>query len=230
MKNELIQVLNNETMTTSLLVAEKFNKDHKTVLRKIENLISEIEIGTILCQSNLFKKSEYTDAYNRTQSMYYLNRDGFTLLAMGFTGKEALKWKLTYIQAFNEMEKKLHSSTLPDNRLEIARIISRTPKGNLQALTSLFPEYFSNMIDPGSLEYTVEKNTSYMKWIEEYGITAEYITDFPTSDIYNNYARFCVENKFNNIMGKKTFYKLLAEDFHLVKKQKPDGFRYFVTA
>lgn len=34
-----------------------------------------------------------------------MNRDGFSLLAMGFNGKEALSWKLKYIEAFNKMEK-----------------------------------------------------------------------------------------------------------------------------
>lgn len=229
MNRDLIQVRENETVTTSLLVAEKFNKDHKNVLRKIDSLISEIEVGSILSQSNFFKKSEYIDSYNRPQSIYYMNRDGFTLLAMGFTGKEALTWKLKYIEAFNDMEKKLHSPTLSDNRLEIARIISRTPKSNLFALIGLFPEYFIDTTIPGSLENTIEENTSYTRWIEEYGINTDWIGHFPTSDIYNNYVRFCIENRLDN-MGKKTFYKTLENDFNLVKKQYTDGHRYFITA
>ena len=229
MENNLIQVKENQNVTTSLLVAEKFNKVHKTVLRKIESLISEIETGTILCPLKLFEKSEYIDAHGQTRIMYFMNRDGFTLLAMGFTGKEALTWKLTYIKAFNEMEKKLHSPTLPDNRLEIARLISRTPKSNLSALLELFPEYFSNISSPGSLENIIDENTSYTRWIEDFGINTDWIGHFPTSDIYNNYARYCVENKFDN-MGKKTFYKTLENDFNLVKKQYTDGRRYFITA
>lgn len=232
METDLIQVVNNKTMTTSLVVAEKFNKNHKNVMDKIDRLISEIEIGLILSQSNLFQKSEYLDSYNRPQPMYYMDRDGFTLLAMGFTGKEALEWKLKYIQAFNEMEKRLSSSTtLPDNRLEIVKLMSKAKDFRVSDVKALFPEYFKSVTtDPGILECTVERNTSYTKWIEEYGINAEWIGDFPTSDIYNNYARFCIENRFNNIMGKKTFYKILSDDFRLVKKQKPNGFRYFVTA
>lgn len=54
--------------------------------------------------------------------MYTMNRDGFTLLAMGFTGKEALEWKFKYIEAFNEMESKLNSPEFIMNRaLEISR-------------------------------------------------------------------------------------------------------------
>lgn len=39
--------------------------------------------------------------------MYYLTRDGFSLLAMGFTGKKALQWKMAFLKAFNEMERLL---------------------------------------------------------------------------------------------------------------------------
>ena len=229
MNGELIQVKENQNVTTSLLVAEKFNKNHKNVIRKIENLISQLEDGSILSSPLLFEKSMYINEQNKNQPMYYINRDGFTLLAMGFTGKEALEWKLKYITAFNKMEKKLNSPTLPDNRLEIARIISRTPKSNLSALLGLFPEYFINTTIPGSLENIVDKNTSYTRWIEEYGINTDWIGHFPTSDIYNNYVRFCIDNRLEN-MGKKTFYKTLENDFNLTKKQYTDGHRYFMSA
>ena len=55
----------------------------------------------------MFQKTTYKEFYGRNQPMYYMNRDGFSLLAMGFTGKKALEWKLKYIMAFNEMEKQL---------------------------------------------------------------------------------------------------------------------------
>lgn len=96
--NELINIKNNEAVTTSLKVAEFFRKRHDAVLRSIEGLISE---NTKLW----FQKSEYkTEGNNKKYPMYYINRDGFSLLAMGFTGKKALEWKVKYIQAFNQME------------------------------------------------------------------------------------------------------------------------------
>lgn len=55
----------------------------------------------------MFFEGTDQDSYGREQRAYLMNRDGFTLLAMGFTGKAALEWKLKYIAAFNEMEKKL---------------------------------------------------------------------------------------------------------------------------
>ena len=51
--------------------------------------------------------------------MYLMNRDGFTLLAMGFTGKQALEWKLKYIKAFNEMEAELKAKQEPKSQIDI---------------------------------------------------------------------------------------------------------------
>jgi Rha family phage regulatory protein len=229
MENYLIQVKENKTVTTSLLVAEKFNKEHKNVMQKIESLILQIEDGSKLSRHNFFQKSEYVNSQNKTQPLYYMNRDGFTLLAMGFTGSEALKWKLKYIEAFNEMEKRLSSPNLVDNRLEIAKLIIQAPKSKINSIRELYPEYFSPIVEKGSLEYLSDVNTSYRKWIEDYGITAEWITDFPTIDIFNNYMSYCVENRLVN-MGKKIFYHTLETDFNFTRRQKADGFRYFMTA
>ena len=90
-----------QLVTSSLKVAEKFGKEHKHVLDTIRE---------ILAAENSATKLFYEDTYkNRGKDypIFYMNRDGFSLLAMGFTGKDALKWKLEYIQAFNEMEKEL---------------------------------------------------------------------------------------------------------------------------
>lgn len=231
MSNQLLQVKENQTVTTSLKVAEIFNKNHKDVLRKIDSIIYEIETGAKLRSLDYFEKSEEKDSHGQFRPMYFINRDGFTLLAMGFTGKEALEWKLKYIQAFNEMEKVLRSgsSSLPDNRLEIAQLIIQAPRYKVSAILELYPEYFSQQSTPGSLEYLSDLNTSYLKWIEECGITKEWVEYFPTSDIYNNYIRFCTENKFRS-MGKKIFYATLENDFRLTKRQRANGHRYFISA
>lgn len=228
MINELTQVKENEIVTTSLLVAEKFNKRHDNVITLIEKLVREITLLNIK-EAPLFEKSTYINDRNKqTYTMYYINRDGLSLLVMGFTGKEALKWKLKYIDAFNKMEKRLSSPTLQDNRLEIARLIVKAPDSKLQTLRELYPEYFSNTPEIGSLEYISDLNTSYLKWKEDADITREWISNFPTVDIFNHYVRYCVENMLMN-MGKKVFYKYLESDFNLTRKQKADGYRYFLT-
>ena len=53
----------------------------------------------------MFILSKRKAADGQFHRMYFMNRDGFSLLVMGFTGKKALEWKLKYIKAFNQMEK-----------------------------------------------------------------------------------------------------------------------------
>jgi Rha family phage regulatory protein len=98
--------MRNNAVVPSLRVAKHFHKRHDRVLRAIENLIAGLpQNGETL---KMFFKSTYTEKQNnQTYPMYYMNRDGFSLLVMGFTGKKALEWKLKYIQAFNQMEKLL---------------------------------------------------------------------------------------------------------------------------
>ena len=103
--NELIYLKNNEAVCSSLDVAEKFHKSHKNVLRNIDNLLKNEGV------KNMFFKGQYHDEKNEKRPMYYMNRDGFSLLVMGFTGKKALEWKLQYIKAFNNMEAFIREKT-----------------------------------------------------------------------------------------------------------------------
>lgn len=97
--NELVHLENDEAVCSSLEVAEKFGKRHDNVLRSIVGLLKNEET------QKMFKKSAYIDNQNNQEyPMYLMNRDGFSLLVMGFTGKKALDWKLKYINAFNQME------------------------------------------------------------------------------------------------------------------------------
>lgn len=103
---------NNQALTNSLLVAEKFDKEHSSVIRAIENILSSQKcVQTDIQQlTRMFALTYYDVSLNngtgavRKAPMYVMNRDGFTLLAMGFTGDKALQFKLDYISAFNKME------------------------------------------------------------------------------------------------------------------------------
>ena len=102
---------NDQVLTNSLLVAEKFGKEHKHVLDAIRGLIQGCA-GT--SAGPMFVETIYVNEQNRQEyPMFVMNRDGFTLLAMGFTGKKALKFKLDYIAAFNAMEKALKEQQKP---------------------------------------------------------------------------------------------------------------------
>lgn len=94
---------------TSLDVAETFAKEHYHVLediRAIQNVISTPEF------SGLFYEHHYIAANGKKNPMYVMNRDGFTLLVMGYTGEKAMQFKLAYIRQFNAMENALRGKML----------------------------------------------------------------------------------------------------------------------
>jgi Rha family phage regulatory protein len=100
MKNELMMFEHKErAVVSSRTVAEKFKKQHQHVTQSIENLISENSLVR-----SMFIKDYYETDRGRAYKQYLMNRDGFSLLVMGFTGKEALDWKVKYIKTFNAME------------------------------------------------------------------------------------------------------------------------------
>lgn len=97
----------NTARVSSLQVAQIFNKRHDNVLdaiRKITSLKSDASSDFAALN---FKESHYKDFNGKYQPCYNMTRDGFTLLAMSFTGKRAMRFKLAYIQRFNEMEKQI---------------------------------------------------------------------------------------------------------------------------
>lgn len=100
--NQLVLIDNNQAVTTSLIVAEVFDKGHDKVLRDIRNLECSAEFRL----AN-FGESTYINSQNKEMPMYYMNQKGFTLLAMGYTGKEAMKFKEAYINEFERMEQEL---------------------------------------------------------------------------------------------------------------------------
>lgn len=95
---------NGQILASSREVAEKFGKRNSEVNRTITNLM--VQNCTV---KNMFIESSYISSRGREEIEYLMDRDGFSLLAMGFTGKKALEWKLKYINAFNLMEEKLKS-------------------------------------------------------------------------------------------------------------------------
>lgn len=103
---ELVQIRNKEAVCTSLEVAEHFRKQHSKVVRSIENIIEGLAKNGDTEQ--MFWKSSYIEEQNNQEYvMYVMNREGFSLLVMGFTGDKAFAWKLKYIKAFKTMEKVL---------------------------------------------------------------------------------------------------------------------------
>ncbi|MHB9651704.1 Rha family transcriptional regulator [Enterococcus faecalis] len=115
--DNLVIMKNQQAVTTSLQVAETFNKNHRDVLAAIDDL----KEGVAENYAGLFYEDSYIHPQNKQKyRQIIMNRDGFTLLAMGFTGQKALKFKLKYIEAFNRMEKEIQQPKLPTSKRELA--------------------------------------------------------------------------------------------------------------
>lgn len=155
--NELVfKGQNNKVVTTSLKIAEVFGKEHQHILRDIRELIDGVsKIG----DTPMFEETTYIHPQNKQQyPMFLMNRDGFTLLAMGFTGDKALRFKMAYINAFNEMEKALKAMQpkLPQTYKEALKelLIQVEENERLQLENKdMKPkaEYFDEIVDRGGL-------------------------------------------------------------------------------
>ena len=97
-----LSLIDGRPVTTSLNVSEVFGKQHKDVMRAVRSC----DVPDEFSRRN-FAPHTYVDGRGHVQPMFQITRDGFTPLAMGFTGKEAMKFKLAYIDAFNRMEAEL---------------------------------------------------------------------------------------------------------------------------
>jgi anti-repressor protein len=121
----LVELINNKATTTSLKVANFFGKDHSKVLRDIKAILDKDT------ESN-FGLSEYKDQSGKTNPMYIIDKDGFTLLAMGFTGQKAFQFKKDYIKAFNELESKFKENSLSNPQKQIPQNYIEALKAHLE--------------------------------------------------------------------------------------------------
>lgn len=106
--NELVFIQNEQPITTSLKVAEVFEKNHKDVLEKIRFLSAEISANPKIADYDpQFTEKIYSDIQGRPQPFYEMNRDGFTELVGNMNGVKVREWKRKYFAAFNKMENAL---------------------------------------------------------------------------------------------------------------------------
>ena len=106
-------------VTDSVKVAKVFEKQHKNILKSIRNLVAQN-----LAASKWFHETTYTDTHGLVQPMFLMNRDGFSLLAMGLTGAKAMQFKVGFIEQFNAMERVVRQVMQPPPR----RYLKRMPK------------------------------------------------------------------------------------------------------
>lgn len=167
--NELLPMITERDgipVTTSRAVAEQFGKNHKEVLRAIENTITQLketDEGKAFNERN-FAPISLRDAMNREKPAYLLTRDGFTLLAMGFTGAKAVQFKVAYINAFNRMERLIRgggvSAPAPalksiERRLEALEQATGAQTADLSEVGATFLQAIRTAIESG--EYYISR-------------------------------------------------------------------------
>lgn len=219
----MVELANGKVVVSSREVAEKFEKRHGNVLRDIDDLIEQIQNSNALSEQlkieslyrnkyndmsireyprieNYFIKSTYVDENKIEQREYYLTRDGFSLLVMGFTGEKALKWKLNYIQAFNCME----------------QVIKNSLEQEYQQKITEYNERINFLLDKLRLDKVNDTNIdlSVISFLKNCCMIPPKRHNALTSYVYSEYVSYCVDNGFNSLV-KKNFNKALCNFFEV---------------
>ncbi len=154
-------------VVTSLDVAATFEKEHYHVIEDIREIQSKISTPEF---SGLFYEDNYKASNGKKNPMYYMNRDGFTLLVMGYTGEKAMIFKLAYINQFNQMEERLKGKLIEREKGIAVR----------QSLTKAIQQSGENERTHGhayslytDLIYKAVFGKSAKQLREEYGITKQ---------------------------------------------------------
>ena len=150
MTDIILSTQNGEPVASSRQIAESFGKEHKDTLESIRQILAAENSAT----KSMFYETTFENR-GKQYPMYLMNRDGFTLLAMGFTGKAALEWKLRYIAAFNAMEKQL------------AQRPQLTNGNSLQALNLLVKSLNEQQDAMNRLQVNVDAQSAAIEKLEE---------------------------------------------------------------
>ena len=172
----LVLVQENKMVTTSKLIATTFEKSHKHVLRDIETL----ECSDIFRQSNFGLTSIDTPmplGGFRKDPIYNITRDGFSFLAMGYTGKKAAEFKEAYINAFNEMEKQLTKNRLPEHEVDLIAKLDNLIEVVHQANVE-FEEKFKALEERAALRNIITAPISERYTVKEYA--EKFNTELPS--------------------------------------------------
>lgn len=199
--NNLVIMREQQAVTSSLQVAETFEKEHRNVLQGIDELMGVAENS-----ADLFWEDTYIHPQNKqSYRMIFMNRDGFTLLAMGFTGKKALEFKLKYIKAFNDMEshikQQLDMSNLSPELQLMANLVNNMAKQELaQKQLNDKVDSISEIVALNTTDWRKEANALINKIVRIMGGTAEAHKDTRTAifEEVNRRAGVSLETRLTN--------------------------------
>lgn len=200
--NELLPMITERDgipVTTSRAVAEQFGKNHKEVLRAIENTITQLketDEGKAFNERN-FAPISLRDAMNREKPAYLLTRDGFTLLAMGFTGAKAVQFKVAYINAFNRMERLIRGGGVSAPAPALKSIERR-----LEALEQATGAQTANLSEVGA---------TFLQAIRAAIESGEYYISRPYSKTAETGKQLGRRERTETVLIAKTAYKVYAE-------------------
>lgn len=197
MNDIILSTQNGEPVVSSRQIAESFGKNHRDVLRAVDNLKEDVRNF-----AQMFFEGTDQDSYGREQRAYLMNRDGFTLLAMGFTGKAALEWKLKYIAAFNEMEKKLTEQPQ----------LTRS-----QLLATALIAAHEELEEKDKRIKLLTADTERMKPKE---IFSDAVSTSQNSILVGELAKLLKQNGIEN--GEKRLYAWMRENGYLIKRKGAD--------
>lgn len=200
---------NNQAVTSSRLIADYFGKRHDTVIRTIRKLGCSSEFNR-----HNFVEITYIDTRGRKQPEYLMTKDGFTILAMGFTGAKAMQFKEAYIKAFNKMEGLLKGNT---TILQLEKRIEALEKANKPfkkvSEESILNDYFT------ALKQALDSNKYYLKHkstnetrpgelLGVYDMFTYSIIGQKSYDIYKNFS--------DNPVHRQALYNLLLNRGYLI--------------
>jgi Rha family phage regulatory protein len=220
----IVTIQNDQLTTTSKNIADVFGKLHKDVLRAIENILPELPEDHKRNFALMLIDVEIGSGATRQDKAYQVTRDGFTLLAMGFTGKKALEFKLAYIDQFNAMQKAL---TVPQiERLTLTpeqqRFVQKAVNAKVKKTGEHWNTIYHNIKDVFNVgTYTDIKQETFPALCEYLGVvyTGEFIaaTEAPRATPSN---KVLVDKEY--LEGLTQMVKMIDERFALVEKAESD--------
>lgn len=220
--NDLIRLVENngKVLGNSREVAENFDKRHTHVLEKIEGLINGIDSAENSAQ--YFIQHEYKDTSGKVNKEYLLTRDGFSLLVMGFTGKEALAWKLKYIEAFNKMEDTIRNPRplTPEEQLKLHYEIAQKQEKRIDSIEEKVTSIVNTAtLSPAQCDMVVDKYKAKIVYILGGKESAAYKDNSLRGQVFSDFHK-SVKEEFG-VKYKHIFVKNIEGLLEFIDEWRP---------
>lgn len=153
---------NDQVLTNSLLVAEKFGKRHADVIRSIDNILNTEDELLNAKMRLAFVSTTYEDSTGKSNPAYIMNQKGFSILVMGWNGIKALKFKNEFYDAFEAMERSLKEIKTPQTYAEALRRLADEVEAKEQIQYQL--EQKTEQLDDSKEWYSIKR------WAKEHNM------------------------------------------------------------